>query len=107
MYLFHADLICGIKKLDASQLPAEPTAACPVLFRELAGLITDVLSEQQVLYSPPMFLHVVTGDMRGNSSFTEDLFLGSSNAQGLVCCQMDVVGADLCVTFMLWKQTER
>lgn len=90
-----------MRKLDASQLPAEPTAACPVPFRESAGLIPDALSQQQVLYSPPMFLHVVTGDTRGSSSLAEDLFLGSSNAQVLVCCQMDLAGANLYVTFML------
>lgn len=73
----------------------------PVLFRGAAGLIPDALSQQQVLYSPPMFLHVVTGDRRGSSSLAEDLFLASSNAQGLVCCQMDLAGADWCVTFML------
>lgn len=73
-------------------------ALCCSVFHQFS---TDVLSQQQVLYSPPMFLHVVTGDMRGSSLFTEDLFLGSSNAQGLVCCQMDMVGANLCVTFML------
>lgn len=106
-YLFNDDMIIGIKKLGASQFPADPLLPARCCSRSQQVIYSRSVKATGALFLFPCILTCCNMDKWKRHFIYWGSVTGGSNIQGRGCCQMDVVGEDTYVTFISREQTLR
>lgn len=83
-YLFNDDVIIGIKKLGASQFPAEPLLPHRCCSRSQHVIYSRSVKQQVLCFYFPVFSHAVTWTNGRGISFIEDPLPGEATFKVVV-----------------------